>query len=284
MKILVTGAAGKLGSETVAQLLSAGHEVVATDIGTQRPLPVPVHEVNLLDTAAVAGLVKGVEAVIHLANHVHVQKGIREAEVFNENMTMNMNVIQPAVDFGVKRIIFASSIQVMASESGGNAPYPAYANKVASLPLDCTNPRNPGNSYSLSKSLTETLLEQYAVPRGITCIALRFPRIVREDRFDWYRQSPLGRDEVQPSNVTQCFGVISRYDAAAATVACVAAALTGFHAFLPAVSQVRGDQVNPAIDKWYARVPLKRPIEQIDSLVDHSHLTRATGWRPRDLV
>jgi uronate dehydrogenase len=283
MKVLVTGAAGKLGSETVNQLHAAGHSVVATDIGQQHPLPIPLHEANLLDTAAVAELVKGVDAVIHLANHVHVQKGIREAEVFNENMTMNMNVIQPAVDFGVKRILFASTIQVMASESGGGAPYPDYANRVASLPLDRDNPKNPGNSYSLSKTLAEAMLEMYCVPRGITCIALRFPRIVREARLDWYRQSPLGQ-EVGRSHITQCFGVISRYDAATATVACLTAPLTGFHAFLPAVSQVKGDQVKPAIEKWYAGVPLKRPIEQIESLVDHSHLTQATGWRPRDLL
>jgi hypothetical protein len=68
------------------------------------------------------------------------------------------------------------------------------------------------------------------------------------------------------------------------SVACLTAPLTGFHAFLPSVSQVEGDLVKPAVEKWYARVPLSRPIELIDSLVDHSHLTQATGWRPRDLV
>jgi nucleoside-diphosphate-sugar epimerase len=283
MKVLVTGASGKLGSETVQQLHATGHEIIATDAWVHNPLPVPLHEMNLLNTAAVAALMPGAEAVIHLANHVHVQKGIREAEIFNENVAMNMNVFQAAVDSGVKRVIFASTIQVMASESGGNAPYPEYANRVACLPLSRNSPKNPGNSYSLSKSVAETMMEQYLVPRGITCIALRFPRIVREENLAKYSESPLGKD-VGASHITQCFGVISRFDAATATVACLTAPLTGFHTFLPSVSQVKRELVKPAIERWYADVPLSRPIEQIDSLVDHSHLTQATGWRPHDLV
>ncbi len=283
MRVVVTGAAGKVGSQTVALLHDAGHEVIATDVKANRPVPVLLREMNLLDTAAVASLMPGADAVVHLGNHVHVRKGHRIAETFNENVAMNMNVFQAAIDAGVKRIVFASTIQVMASESGGDAPFPPYANHVASLPLSRDNPKNPGNSYSLSKSIGESMLEQYVVPHGLTGIALRFPLLVGPKWFEEYRKSPI-RDDWHDSRITQAFALLATADAATAVVACLTANLSGYHVFFPAISQVNGPLVPQAIAKWYRNVSLKRPIEQINSLVDHSHLTQATGWRPRHLL
>src|SRR5688572_21045244 len=97
MKVLVTGASGKIGSETVAQLLAAEHEVIATDVKPLRPLPVKLHEVNLLDGPGVAALMNGIEAVVHLGNHTGVHKR-SSALVFNENIAMNMNVFQAALE------------------------------------------------------------------------------------------------------------------------------------------------------------------------------------------
>jgi nucleoside-diphosphate-sugar epimerase len=283
MKILVTGAAGRLGVETVAQLHAAGCEVIATDIASRRPLPVPLRGLNLLDTPVVAAMMGGVEAVVHLGNHIHVRKGKREAETFNENVAMNMNVFHAALDAGVKRIIFASSVQVMASESGGESPYPPHARRVAYLPMDCHSPENPCNSYALSKSVGETMLKQYTVPHGLTCVALRFPQIADAERFERYRLPPLERDW-HPSRITQAFSFISQADAARAILACLTADLAGYHVFFPAISQIHGLLVPQAIARYYPNVPLKRPIDRIDSLVDHSHFTDATGWRPRDIL
>jgi UDP-glucose 4-epimerase len=284
MKVLVTGAAGRLGSQTVALLHSAGHEVLATDVAPRRPIPIPLREVNLLDTAAVAALMPGVETVIHLGNHIHVRKGQREAQTFNENVAMNMNVFQAALDHGARRVIFASTVQVMASEAGGEAPFPPHANRVAYLPMDCHSPKNPANSYALSKSVGETMLEQYLAPHGLTAIALRFPTLPDADRFDRFRVSVLDREPRTVSRITQAFSVLSVADAASAVVACMNADLAGYHVFFPAISVAHGPDVPAVIAKYYPHVPLKRPIDQIDSLVDNSDLTRATGWRPRDLL
>ena len=59
MRILVTGAAGKLGSETVAALGRAGHEVRATDLRYRGDLAVRVVPANLLDEHALYPLLEG---------------------------------------------------------------------------------------------------------------------------------------------------------------------------------------------------------------------------------
>ena len=283
MKLLVTGAAGQLGSATVQELHAKGHEVIATDVKARRPLPVPLHEANLIDTAAVAALCEGVEAVVHLGNHTGVGRGKRvAAQTFNENVSMNMNVFQGALEAGAKRVVFASTVQVFASESE-HTPFPEYANRVAYLPLDAESPENPGNAYSLSKSVGETILKQYLAPHGLTCISLRFPAMRLTAELDRFRNLDIARKHT-PARITQGFSVLSTPDAVAAILAVLTADLSGYHAFFPAVSQFTGAMVPKAIEQLYPNVPLKRPIDQIDSLVDHSHLTRATGWRPRDIV
>ena len=69
MRVLVTGAAGRLGSHTCHHLVAQGHDVVAADSQYRRDLPVPLRMVDLLDRTAAYGLVEGCQAVVHLANH-----------------------------------------------------------------------------------------------------------------------------------------------------------------------------------------------------------------------
>ena len=69
MKVLVTGAAGKLGSLTVSALLRRGHEVRATDARYRADLPVRLDVRDLLDEHALYPLLDGMDALVHLANH-----------------------------------------------------------------------------------------------------------------------------------------------------------------------------------------------------------------------
>jgi nucleoside-diphosphate-sugar epimerase len=169
---------------------------------------------------------------------------------------------------------------VFASESL-DAPYPSHARRIAYLPLDHQSPPNPANAYALSKTVGETMLHQYVSPHGLTCVALRYPWICPMDTFHKLREFKLD-DDHRPSRITQGFSLLSSFDAAAAIVACLEAPLTGYHAFFPAISSVKPQQLREVIDRYYRDVPLRKPIEQLDSLVDPSAITRVTGWSPRD--
>src|SRR6188472_3104216 len=72
MRILVTGARGKVGAATVATLLDAGHEVTALDIGApvfEAPEPgAPAYfQADLADAGDAFAAVRGHDAVIHSA-------------------------------------------------------------------------------------------------------------------------------------------------------------------------------------------------------------------------
>jgi hypothetical protein len=56
----------------------------------------------------------------------------------------------------------------------------------------------------------------------------------------------------------------------------------GYHQYLPALSQEpEGLSVPEVIRRYYADIPLTRPIDDIKSLIDISELERDYGWVPQ---
>src|SRR5215213_9486894 len=71
MRILVTGARGKVGAATVAALADAGHDVTASDIGRPRfeadRDAVAYRQADLTDAGDAFAIVRGHDAVVHAA-------------------------------------------------------------------------------------------------------------------------------------------------------------------------------------------------------------------------
>ncbi|HEY4160118.1 MAG TPA: NAD(P)-dependent oxidoreductase, partial [Polyangiaceae bacterium] len=142
MKVLVTGAAGKLGSAVCSSLRERGHEVRATDRRYRSGLEVELKLADLCSDLAAYELLAGMDAVAHIGNHPNVFSGPPPQRILSENTAMNANVFRAAADLGVRRIAFASSVQVMLRMPNGGKLEPPYP--VPYLPLDGAAPRNPG--------------------------------------------------------------------------------------------------------------------------------------------
>jgi len=286
MKVLITGAKGRLGSQTIEAVhdCQVDCEIIATDIRNRQELPGDYHEMSLLDEQGVIDIMQGVDWVVHLGNYTGTGWGHRtNTRTFNENVAMNQNVFDAAVNAGVKKIVFASSIQVIASED--NYPVnPPHAKSIAYLPLDAYSPANPTNCYSLSKMVGEQLLDHYVQHFGIECASLRLPMLFTPGKPSKnYRPFALNQP-TSTTRIAQAFAMLSYPDAARAIVAVLTSHLRGHRIYLPAKSEVRGPMVRPAVEKLYRNVPLRQPLDQIDELIDHWRITEETGWLPRDPV
>lgn len=279
MKVLLTGAAGRLGSNVYRQLVASGLDVRATDAHYAANLPGPLDMANLLDPLVCYRLLDGVEAVVHLANHpsYHGRDGQR---IFNENVSMNMNVFEAARQVGVKRIVFASSIQAMS----GYRPMPVDQalppSALPYLPLDGEVPANPGNPYALSKQASEVMLRYYAQQAGISCVALRFPHLATDDVRDFI--TSRSSDMVRPGhNLDEAFTVLRHTDAARLIDAILRTDLPGFRIYFPTdPAPTMNLPVADIIRRYFGNVPLRQPLDQIKSIVDISRIERETGWRP----
>ena len=173
-RICVTGASGKAGRVTVAELLAHDYQVLATDrVRPGTDLGTDVLLADLTDYGQAAEVLRGVDAVVHLANIP--APGIHTPAVtFNTNMTMNFNVFQAAANLGLSRVVWASS------ETTLGLPFdvpPRYA------PVDEDHYPVPNSTYALSKVATETIAGHFAQWSGIPFVALRFSNIWRPEDY-----------------------------------------------------------------------------------------------------
>jgi nucleoside-diphosphate-sugar epimerase len=264
MKVVLTGAAGKLGAYVCRQLVADGHTVRATDRVPRTDLPAPLELLDLLRPESAAELLPGAEALVHVANHPDCRPG-EAHRIFNENVAMNFNLFEAARAGGVKQVIFTSSVQVMA---GGLPPY---------LPFDGQTPAQPGNPYALSKQVSEIMLADLARTAGVAGIAIRFPWLVDEDLLRQIRnKTPWAARKPEEG----CSYLHLR-DAAALIGAILKSDLPGFRVYFPAAGSAHlKDGVPATIAQHYAGIPLRRPAREIKALVDTTQITRETGWEP----
>jgi nucleoside-diphosphate-sugar epimerase len=275
MTVTVTGAAGKLGLHVCRALRSAGCSVRATDKTARRLMPVKMEIADLLDRDTCYRLLATTDAVVHLANYSDMVIGDRQ-KLFNENVAMNMNVFQAAQETGVRHVVFSSSIQVLGEQS---SPADDPCACVPYLPLDGDAPANPGNAYALSKQVGEVMLRYFARAQ-MNCVAIRYPWLIDPAKHDFSK-----RNTERVRKVEGVFSYLSFRDAAELIAAILGAPLPGFRIYLPAHPENRlGRTAAEVIREFYPGIPLRRPLKEIESLIDISRIRSETGWSPGEAV
>jgi UDP-glucose 4-epimerase len=155
MRVLVTGAAGYIGSHTALELLKAGHEVVGFDnlsnssersIGRVTELagkPLRFVKLDLLDQAGLNLLLKeGYDAVLHFAGLKAVGESVEKPELYRQNnLVGSQNLLAAMRKFGCRRLVFSSSCTVYG--------------EVKKNPVDESHPRVAVNPYGATKLAVE---------------------------------------------------------------------------------------------------------------------------------
>ena len=283
MKVLLTGAAGRLGSTALRLFHEASLDVRATDIRATAKVPVRIQVTNLLEPENCYALMEDIQVVVHLANHPSPDCGTAQ-KVFGENATMNMNVLQAAREMGVQKVIFASSVHAYKGarrfRDGDAAP-----TSVQYLPLDGNHPAAPTNPYGLSKAATEDMLRYFVRIGGIpSAVAVRFPMLSHPDWLTRHAKTAMSPPTIEGStSLDEAFTWLSQNDAARLLLAIARANLPGYRCYMPASPIPHVNLTHrEIIERFFLSVPLRRPIEQIDALWDISGITADTGWKPMD--
>ncbi len=226
--ILITGAAGRIGKVTADLLHEESYPILATDLRRGKDTPYPFKTTDLTEMEQVKALMEKIDAVVHLANHPGM--GDRPPHVtFNENVTMNLNVFQAAAELGARRIIFASTLQVIGSHADTRTvknlpPPPNY-------PLDGDTEPTPANTYSLSKTVSEVMLRHYADRCGLDAVAIRYPLIHQHEVEVFVPIADFNRDLL-----LEGFSFLSINDAASLILAILKSELPGYRVYVPAIS------------------------------------------------
>lgn len=165
--VLLTGASGFVGRAILELLLARGHAVVAALRQEPRDLNplVKVARFDGLDSSTDwRAILVGVDTVIHSAARVHVMKET-EADPLTAfrkvNVNGTLNLARQAVEAGVKRFVFISSIKVNGEGTPKGRPY--FADDVPA----------PGDPYGVSKMEAEAGLRALAEETGLEVVIIR---------------------------------------------------------------------------------------------------------------
>lgn len=185
MHVVVTGAAGFIGSHTCERLIAAGHRVTGLDRFDDYLYPAAIKrataaelaglpgfaliEGDLCDPAAVArAITEDVDVVCHLAALAGVRPSLAEpVRYLRANIEGTGVVIERMRALGLARLVFASSSSVYGAKHG------ADLREIAAFREDdpCLTPASP---YAATKRMNELQLSAYRDLFGLGVSALRF--------------------------------------------------------------------------------------------------------------
>ena len=269
MRICVTGASGKAGRATVADLLEHGHDVRATDVApAPADLGIELLRADLTDYGQTVEVLHGVDAVVHLANIP--APGLRTPAVtFTANTAMNSNVFLGAALLGLQHVVWASS------ETTLGLPFdipPRYA------PVDEDHYPLPTSTYALSKVVGETMAGHVAEWSGIPCVALRFSNIFKPEEYSVLRT--VWADAAHRR--WNLWGYIDVRDVASACRLALDAPVQGARAYIIAAA----DTVMPRrsaelLNEVYPGVSLRRDVGDFGTLLAIDRAREELGWTPR---
>lgn len=123
-RVLITGATGAIGPQVVQAFQTAGYKVQILTRHTPkpglRPANVDIHIGDITKQGTIDRAVQGCELVIHLAALLHIVNPSPnlQSEYEQVNITGTANLVKSAVKADVKRIIFASTINVYGESHG----------------------------------------------------------------------------------------------------------------------------------------------------------------------
>ena len=273
MRVLVTGASGRLGRVVCRQLAAQGDEVVAADSRYAGDLGMAVHVMDVRDRMAIYPLLAGCQAVVHLANHPDMTARLAPQTIYADNTIADVNVFQAASDTGVRQVVYASSVQAISGFRQGRQDI-AKPSVLAYLPVDGEMPTMPGSLYALGKHAGEGMLRFYAACEpGRSSTAIRFPWLVNGP--GWFQ----GSRQTMPGRLDEVFGYLDFEDAAAFIRAVLAANRPGYACCHPASPENRlGWRVADTVRVFYPQVALRRPLAEMPSLIDLEPLRARYGW------
>ncbi len=165
MKILVTGGSGRIGRYVVRELACTGHTVTNVDLTPPPDAPGSFLRVDLTQSGEVYQALarSGAEAVVHLGAWANAGI-VPDTRTYGDNVQGTFNVLQACADFGVRRVVSASSAQVY-----GFAQAPPIF-----VPVDEEHPLRPVNCYALSKTVGEQAADYFVANSGLTILSFRF--------------------------------------------------------------------------------------------------------------
>lgn len=165
-KAIVTGGAGFIGSAIASGLINSGKEVVVYDnlsVGKKENIPENCKFIkgDLKNKKLLKHAMKDCDVLLHNAAFVSIRGSfLKLRKEINSNCLGTLNAFESALNSGIKKIVFASSMAVYG--------HPKY------LPVNEKHPLTANSPYGLSKIRGEQYCRIFEEEYGIKTVSLRY--------------------------------------------------------------------------------------------------------------
>lgn len=275
MRIVVTGAAGRLGRAAVLALAGHGHSIVAMDTAVGTIEGARLVKADLRDLGQAFGVLAGADAVVHLAA-IPAPVGHPAQVVFDTNVSTTFNVFEAAATLGIRRVVYASSVSAL------GFPWQEQWSEPQYLPIDEEHPLLPQDCYALSKAVGEQIAAAYARRGAGSAAGLRFSTILSQEAYERH----MARTRGDPgSQARLLWSYVDLGDAAEACALAVEAAFEGHIPLYVTADDTTADlPTDELLARYFPRVPIRqgeRPAHW--SLLDITRAKTLLGYRPHSL-
>lgn len=283
-RILITGATGKVGKETVKELKKHDYEIFLVD----REFPEPPEDVSFmtadltdfgqtLDALSSVGKdvyghaeTRAFDAIIHLASIPHPRE-YSDAEVFRDNMLSTYNVFESSKRLGITNIVWSSSETLLG--------IPFDQSNIKSVPLTEDMPSVGTSTYAITKVLGEELARQFCANNKQMKIAcLRLSNVMEEkdyNDFPSYTKNPETR-------MWNFWSYIDVRDAAQAIRKAVEYDFKGMDTFIITNDDTVTDIPSVELMKrYYPNIEIKESLTEYQTLLSNKKAKDAFGYQPK---
>ena len=202
MRLLFTGGSGKAGKHCIDYLRDQGHTILNVDLIDLGHDSVQTRLADITDAGQIFDVMssyanyheldlgQGVpkfDAVIHFAAIPRLMM-TSDNECYRVNTLGTYNVLDAAIKFGIKKVIFASSETTYGVCFADGEVKPDY------LPIDENHPTIPQDSYAMSKVVNEATAKSFQRRSGIDIYGLRINNVIEpheyKEKFPAYMENP----------------------------------------------------------------------------------------------
>lgn len=287
MRVLFTGGSGKAGKHAIAYLVAQGHRVLNVDLTPIEMDGVDNRIADITDAGQIYDIMSGYagldelgtgkgapkfDAVVHFAAIPRILVK-SDNECFRVNTLGTYNIIDAAVKFGIRKIIFASSETTYGVCFSDSDRKPDY------LPVDEDHPTVPEDSYAMSKVVNEVTARSFQRRTGFDIYGLRINNVIEPHEYEANFPAFLQEPGLRERNI---FAYIDARDLGHFVDRCLKTDGLGYEVF-----NVANDNHSVAlptseiISQFYAGVPVKKEIGEEETFYSNTKAKELLGFAPQ---
>ncbi len=276
-RVLITGAAGRIGRAAITQFASHGTEVTALDLHDPGDLGAArVFVGDASDSLLVERALEGFgpdDAVVHLAA-IPSPTLDTAMRVYSSNATAAFAVLDTAGRLGVRRAAMASSMAIY------GMAFADVLTPLPYLPVDEQMPVQIADPYALAKLAAENAAQYCHRRYGMTVVSLRLPYVGADERLAFIHDRPASH----PRAAAEVWAYLHTEDAARAFRLATLVTEPGAHVVLLAAPETTSDEATESLLARHFPDVARRAVFSGRSVpVDTSRARELLGFVPERL-